>query len=335
MVPPPVFVSATRSKIIFGMIYQLALPTRQKWRKGMRSSGEKVLIGIDWGSTNLRVFRFDDTGKVIASRSSPEGVLRVQDRSFDEVLRENIGDWLEAGETRILLCGMIGSRQGWIEVKYVSCPVGITDLATAVMQVPFPGAEVLLIPGVAGIDLCGVPEVMRGEETEVIGMVQACKGAGLACLPGTHSKWVRFADGIIESFVTCMTGDLYAALRLNTILGRIMTHNEVANKDAFLRGVNRSAEAGGLLHHLFGVRTLTLMDQLREDSSASYLSGLLIGHEVRAAMPPNAHVHLVGDPQLCFLYAQAIQSCGGSFTLEEEYASARGLAAIGRQLLWI
>jgi 2-dehydro-3-deoxygalactonokinase len=293
------------------------------------------LIGIDWGSTNFRAFRFDDAGEVIERRFSPEGILRVRNRSFDEILREKVGDWLEAGETRILLCGMIGSRQGWIEAKYVSCPVGIADLAAAVIEVPFSGAEVLLIAGVAGIDSCGVPEVMRGEETEVMGMVQTCRGTGLACLPGTHSKWIRFTDGIIVSFITCMTGELYAALRHGTILARIMTLNEAGNNDAFLRGVARSMDAGGLLHHLFSVRTLTLMDQLKEDTSASYLSGLLIGHEVRAVMPAGAHIHLVGDSQLCSLYAQAIQSCGGSFTLEDEHAAARGLAAIGRRLLWI
>lgn len=113
-----------------------------------------------------------------------------------------------------------------------------------------------------------------------------------------------------------------------------MTRKEAGNKDAFLRGVGRSMDAGGLLHHLFGVRTLTLMDQLKEEASASYLSGLLIGHEVRAVMPAGAHVYLAGDSQLCSLYAQAIQTCGGSFTLEEGHAAARGLAAIGRRLSW-
>jgi 2-dehydro-3-deoxygalactonokinase len=293
------------------------------------------LIGVDWGSTNFRAFRFNGAGEAIERRFSPEGVLRVENRRFEEVLREKVGDWLAAGETRILLCGMIGSRQGWVEAKYVSCPVGIADLAASVIEVPFSGAEVLLIPGVEGIDSCGVPEVMRGEETEVIGMLQSHRGTGLACMPGTHSKWVQFADGIIGSFITCMTGEVFGALRHNTILARNMAPSEAGNDEAFLRGVARSVDADGLLHHLFGVRTLTLMDQLKEDESASYLSGLLIGHEVRAAMPAGAHIHLVGDSKLCSLYAQAIQTCGGSFTLENEDAAARGLAAMGRRLLWI
>lgn len=175
------------------------------------------MIGIDWGSTNFRAFRFNGAGEVIETRCAPEGVLRVQDRLFADILRDKIGDWLDAGETRILLSGMIGSRQGWAEAKYVACPAGIADLAASVVRVPFPGAEVLIIPGVAGIDSCGVPEVMRGEETEVVGMLQANRKAGLACLPGTHSKWISFSDGTIVSFVTCMTGDLYDALRQSTI----------------------------------------------------------------------------------------------------------------------
>lgn len=293
------------------------------------------MIGIDWGTTNFRAFRFSNLGEVVERRFSPQGVLRVENRSFDEILREKVGDWLEAGETHILLCGMIGSRQGWIETKYVPCPAGIAELATAVVEVPFRGAEVLLIPGMAGVDSCGVPEVMRGEETQVTGVLQTCEGNGLACLPGTHSKWVQFANGRIESFLTCMTGELYATLRHNTILGRNMAPKDAGDNDAFLRGVARSVDPGGLLHHLFSVRTLTLTDQLEKDASASYLSGLLIGHEVRAVMRPGAHVHLAGDLTLCSLYALAIQSCGGSFTLEDEDAAARGLVAIGKRLLWI
>jgi 2-dehydro-3-deoxygalactonokinase len=113
-----------------------------------------------------------------------------------------------------------------------------------------------------------------------------------------------------------------------------MTTDGAIDSSAFFDGVARSADSGGLLHHLFGVRTLALMGQLEAEASASYLSGLLIGHEVRAAMPPGGVVHLVGVAPLCGLYAKAIEACGGSTTLEVEDAAARGLAAIGRRLPW-
>jgi 2-dehydro-3-deoxygalactonokinase len=175
---------------------------------------------------------------------------------------------------------------------------------------------------------------MRGEETAAIGMLDVCAGTGLVCFPGTHSKWIQLSDRTIMSLTTWMTGEVYSAVRRCTILERMMTSNDAIDQAAFLDGVARSTDSGGLLHHLFGVRTLGLMGRLSEDASASYLSGLLIGHEVRAAMPLGGRVHLVGAAMLCTLYAQAIEACGGTAKVEDEDAAAFGLAAIGRRLQW-
>jgi 2-dehydro-3-deoxygalactonokinase len=296
------------------------------------------LIAVDWGTSNFRGFRLNQEGRVLGKCSSPRGILRVKGAHFEEALREEVGVWLAEGEERILLCGMIGSRQGWVEAKYLPCPAGIEDLANAVIQVPFAGAEVWLIPGVigsdGGSDAARVPEVMRGEETAAIGMLEACGGTGLACFPGTHSKWIHLRDHKIVSFATWMTGEIYSALRQCTILGRTMTADTTVDESAFHDGVARSADAGGLLHHLFGVRTLALMGQMKEAASSSYLSGLLIGHEVRAAMPRGGMVHLAGALELCSLYVRTIEACGGSATVEDVDAAARGLAAIGRRLRW-
>jgi 2-dehydro-3-deoxygalactonokinase len=292
------------------------------------------LIAVDWGTSNFRAFRVSAEGHVFARCSSPQGILRVTEGDFAEALRAEVGVWLAAGEKHILLCGMIGSRQGWVEAEYLPCPVGIEELADAVVPVPFDGAKVRLVPGVIGPDAAGVPELMRGEETAAMGMLDACADGGLVCFPGTHSKWIQLSDRKIVSFTTCMTGELYGALRKCTILERTMTSNAAVDKTAFHDGVKRSVDPGGLLHHLFGVRTLALMRQMKEDVSASYLSGLLIGHEVRATMPPGSHVHLVGAAHLCNLYAQVIEACGGRATAEDEDAAALGLAAIGRRLHW-
>ncbi len=282
------------------------------------------MIAVDWGTSNFRAFRVSAEGSVFARASSPQGILRVGEGNFEEALRAEVGVWLAAGEKHILLCGMIGSRQGWLEAEYLPCPVGIDELADAVVPVPFDGAKVRLVPGVIGPDAAGVPELMRGEETAAMGMLDACAGAGLVCFPGTK----------IVSFTTCMTGELYGALRKCTILERTMTSNAAVDKTAFDNGIARSADSGGLLHHLFGVRTLPLMGQLKEEKSASYLSGLLIGHEVHATMPKGSHVHLVGAAHLCGLYAQVIEACGGVATMEDEDAAALGLADIGRRLHW-
>lgn len=295
------------------------------------------MIGVDWGTSNFRAFRFAADGSIGGSivdrRSSPRGILEIESGGFDQALRNEIGDWLAAGEDHVLLCGMVGSRQGWIEANYLHCPVGVDELAAAVVAVPFDGAAVRLVPGVMARDAEGVPEVMRGEETQIAGLLTALPDDALVCLPGTHSKWARLHDKKIAAFTTSMTGEVYGALRKHTILGRGMTANPgTTDREVFLRGIERAHIAGGLLHHLFGVRTLTLMDELRPEASASYLSGLLIGHEVAATMPAGAHVHLAGDAALCSLYQTAIEAAGGSATIEEEDAAARGLLAIARRL---
>jgi 2-dehydro-3-deoxygalactonokinase len=294
------------------------------------------VIAVDWGTSNFRAFRINAEGAVVARCSSPQGILRVEG-NFEEALRAEVGAWLQQGEHHILLCGMVGSRQGWVETEYLRCPVGIEELAASVVRVPFVGAEVLLVPGVmgplAGKDAAKPPELMRGEETAAMGILDVA-ATGLVCFPGTHSKWIQLSDRKIVSFTTSMTGEVYSTLRKYTILERTMTGGEVTDEAAFRDGVSRSADSGGLLHHLFGVRTLVLMGQLRAEASASYLSGLLIGHEVRAAMPSGGCVMLVGAAELCGLYAQAIEACGGRATLAEEDAAAFGLAAMGRRLRW-
>ena len=293
------------------------------------------MIAIDWGTSNFRAFRLDDAGTSIDRRTFASGILRVAEGRFAETLRAHVGDWIGQGERRILLCGMVGSRQGWAEIAYLACPVTISDLARHVMHVPFADAEVLLVPGVKGTDADGLPEVMRGEETEAMGLRELHEGAALVCLPGTHSKWVRLKDRAIVSFSTCMTGDVFAALGKETILAHTINPDAPEDEAAFLQGVRRSRDAGGLLHHLFSVRTLTLTGALEQGASGSYLSGLLIGHEVRQMNPLKEHVHLVGAAPLCALYAETIRACGGSYTLEIEDAAARGLAAISRSLQWI
>ncbi len=292
------------------------------------------MIGIDWGTSSFRAFRLvGDT--VLERRQAPRGILSVTDGAFAAVVHELVGDWLGAGEDRILLSGMIGSRQGWQESRALPCPAGIDDLARALTVVPFEAARVLLVPGLTGRDGQGTPEVMRGEETQIAGVLAAIGAAGLVCLPGSHAKWVRIADGRIAGFSTHMTGEAFAALSGHTILGRMM-QGDVADDAAFDRGVARAADPGGLLHHLFGARTLVLAGELAETATRSYLSGLLIGHEIRAAIngPADQPVHLVGETDLCRRYARALAACGRIAIVESGDAASRGLARIGGLAPW-
>ena len=261
--------------------------------------------------------------------------MNVPDGRFGDTLRDEIGPWLALGEDKVLLSGMIGGRQGWRETAYLPCPAGPAELAGALADIGFDWAKVKLVPGLSGTDELGVAEVMRGEETQVMGVPALLREGGLACVPGSHSKWVRVEGGRITRFTTHMTGEAFAALRGHTILGRMMRDGP-AGGAPFDTGIARSAEPGGLLHHVFGVRALALADRLRETKSPAYLSGILIGHEVRAALAqsPGAIVQLIGAPDLTALYARAIAACGGYAERHDGEAAARGLALIAQHADW-
>jgi len=241
-----------------------------------------------------------------------------------------VGPWLAKGEGRVLLSGMIGSRGGWVETGYLPCPVSPQDLAGALVAVPFDGAVVRMVPGVSSADQNGVPEFIRGEEAQIFGTDVK---SGMICLPGIHSKWVQVEGGKIATFTTYLTGEAFAAVRAHTILARSITDGPVVEA-AFDAGVARSADAGGLLHHLFGIRSLGLVGRLAESSAGSYLSGLLVGHEVRQAVPAGAEVHVVGASDLAKLYARAIKACGGFSRVWGDETAALGINQIAECAAW-
>ena len=293
------------------------------------------MIGIDWGTTSFRAFRIGRDGTIRDRRAGPKGILNVPDGRFTDTLREEIGPWLAAGEDRVLLSGMIGSRQGWKEAPYLPCPAGPAELAGALIDIPFDWAQVKLVPGLSGQDESGVAEVMRGEETQALGVPVLLRDGGIACLPGTHSKWASIEDGRIVRFTTHMTGEAFSAFRGHTILARMMRDGP-SDGAPFDAGVARSADPGGLLHHVFGVRALVLAGRLTEPEAPAYLSGILIGHEVRAALATTQGgvVQIIGAPDLTALYAKAISACGGYAERHDGEAAARGMALIAEHAQW-
>src|SRR4051794_2727488 len=171
------------------------------------------MIGVDWGTSSFRAFRMAADGAVLDRRHAPRGILHVPNGAFSDALVEQVGDWLADGETRVLLSGMIGSRQGWREAPYLTCPVGLADLAGSLTPVVAGSAQGFIVPGLIGEDDDGVTEIMRGEEPQILGVLASIGQAGIACLPGSHSKWAQIEDGRIPGFITAMTGETFAALR--------------------------------------------------------------------------------------------------------------------------
>jgi 2-dehydro-3-deoxygalactonokinase len=283
------------------------------------------MLAIDWGTSSLRCYRLDAAGKIIDSRSSAKGILAVEGGKFSQALESEAGDWIEAGEAPIVMSGMIGSRQGWAEAPYAECPAGFAEIAGALKEVRWGAHRAWIAPGLTCRDESGVRDVMRGEEVQILGVIeQLDAGEQWICLPGTHSKWALVRDGRIERFRTYMTGEVFAVLKTHSILGRMM-NAEQADEAAFLDGVARAGAPGGLLHHLFGVRARGLFGEISEKSSASYLSGILIGHELRSAARSGSRFHLLCAPQLAALYQTAARAIGAEAVALDPNAAVRGL----------
>ncbi len=290
------------------------------------------LVGVDWGTSSLRAYLLGPDGAVLDRRACQRGILTVEDGDFASVLADEIGGWLSSGGITVLLSGMIGSRQGWIEAPYVDAPAGIGDLAGSLIPVVYDAIDVRVVPGMR-TTVESVPDVMRGEEVQVFGAL-AWLGAdeGRFVLPGTHSKWVAAQAGRVESFATYMTGDIYAALREHTILAPLMRDGE-GGRDAFDHGVREGARAGtpgALLHRLFGVRTAGLFGRFSPAELPDYLSGLLIGAEIADQQKDARPVHIVASGALAERYSLAAASLGMAAGVVPADSIAGGYAAIAR-----
>ncbi|MBI3526423.1 MAG: 2-dehydro-3-deoxygalactonokinase [Betaproteobacteria bacterium] len=290
------------------------------------------MLAIDWGTTSFRAYRLDPAGRIVNTRSAPAGILSVEGGNFAAALEQQAGDWIADGETQVVMSGMIGSRQGWIEVPYAACPAGLDEIAAGMRKVAWDRGEAWIAPGLTCRDDAGVPDVIRGEETQILGILaQFGAGRHTICLPGTHSKWVEVENGKIVHFSTHMTGEAFAVFKAHSILGRMMKDG-VTDRNAFTDGVRRSADDGGMLHHLFGVRSRGLLGELQETASASYLSGLLIGHEIHAAGISGQPVHLLCTPQLADVYRQALDVLGLESSTLDSNAVTTGLFRLASHL---
>lgn len=268
-----------------------------------------VLIGVDWGTSNLRVLRIGEGGTVLDSRSDPRGAGGLAPAAFPAVLAEVAEGWLDDAPP-ILACGMAGARGRWREVAYLPTPATLVDLADALAS-PLDRPDLKIVPGLKAMAGGRMIDVMRGEETQVMGL-DLEPGSHRIVAPGTHSKWIAARPGQVIGYRTFMTGELYAAIRKGTILGAGMGEPGV-DEGAFADGVDRALWDPALTAALFSVRVETLADRLHPDAAADYLSGLLIGAEIAAhSHDPHGPVTLVGADALNARYATALQIAGFS-----------------------
>ena len=261
-------------------------------------------IAADWGTTRLRVWAMGANGRVLARAGSDRGMGQLDRTGYGPALLDLVGPWLadRPDPVAVLVCGMAGARSGWAEAAYRAVPCAPLDPARATRpDGADPRLSVLILPG---LSQSAPPDVMRGEETQLAGLIAARPGwNGVACLPGTHSKWARIEGGRVTAFRTFMTGELYALLA-----GHSMLRLSVMDAEPDLAAFDAAAASGAGLADLFSVRAAGLLGDEPAAAAAGRLSGLLVGAEIAAAeaFRAGAPLALVGAPALTSLYARAL-----------------------------
>jgi 2-dehydro-3-deoxygalactonokinase len=305
----------------------------------MTVPGIPAFTGVDWGTTALRLWTFARDGRVLAERRGTEGMGSLTPDGFAPVLEAHLAALAIPPDAPVLMCGMVGAKQGWLPAPYLDVPSTVDGLAAAAVRVPS-SRDIRILPGLANRS-DGAADVMRGEETKLAGLAATSPSDCLVCLTGTHTKWVRLSGGRVAAFRTTMAGELFALLRSHSILRLTLGDSSpavAADDPVFLDGARRGLAApGAYTTDLFGIRAANLLGGLDAAGAAARLSGLLIGAAVAhglalsdsAALP----VVLVADDRLGPLYAAALELLGRSVEhADADAAVQQGLSAAARHL---
>jgi 2-dehydro-3-deoxygalactonokinase len=222
----------------------------------------------DWGTTNLRVRIVRDDAVVTETRSGQGASSLNSPREFREALAAAMHAM--GAPKPVVISGMAGSSIGWKELPYARLPFRLDGSDAVVHEIE---PDTFLISGVRSED-----DVMRGEETELLGL-EVDREDAVVILPGTHSKHCVLKNGAMVAFRTFMSGELHALLSAHGILRQSMAPGW--DEAAFLEGIDESTH-GSLTSSLFKVRTRALLHGKCPEPNSSFLSGLLIGSELSA-----------------------------------------------------
>ncbi|MBZ9677963.1 2-dehydro-3-deoxygalactonokinase [Mesorhizobium sp. ES1-1] len=297
------------------------------------------VAAVDWGTTRMRVWLIDRDGKVLAERRGDDGLITAQQKGFSALLEAHLAA-LAAPETLpVIICGMAGSRQGWLEAPYVTVPAPLRAILAGAAPVPGQSRDIRIVPGLAQ-RLADAPDVIRGEETQLAGAGLPAGGRQLVCMPGTHSKWVQVEDAAVTGFGTWPTGELFSVLAAHSILRHSLGENPTpvsADNPFFRRWCETAlAEGGDVTSRLFSIRAAGLLQDLKADDAAACLSGLLIGGEIASARRRHgegtASVVLIASGALATLYRTALGLAGlGVRAVDADEAVRAGLIEAARE----
>jgi 2-dehydro-3-deoxygalactonokinase len=300
-----------------------------------------TFVAIDWGSSRFRAYRVERGGVTdrIVSGRGVQSTLATEPDALAATLVSELTPWrgwIEGDHVPVLMAGMIGSNRGLRDAGYQRLPIRLDALARANVQVEVAtplATKVSIRPGLA-IAEAETYDVMRGEEVQLLGAF-LIQPANLYVFPGTHSKWVPIEDASgdarVPTFSTMMTGELYAWLVEGSLVCRGLPATTPWDDDAFLRGMERSAQGGDIIEEMFRTRARWLLGDIEPKVTPSYLSGLLIGHEVVAMTrryPPGGALVIVGAERLCALYERAARQLAIAATVIVDEAAM--VAGFGR-----
>ena len=288
-----------------------------------------AIIAVDWGTSSFRLWLMSNDGAVLAEHRSHEGMSEVAERGFEQVLESHLDALSIPDHLPVVICGMAGSRQGWVETGYIDTPADVTTISHHAVVVPGVARRIIIIPGLA-VRSSNEPDVMRGEETQLLGAHLELPGGQRYCMPGTHSKWVSMNGAMVTGFETFMTGELFATISVRTILVHSTNGDGPvdAQDPAFLTGVRDGwSRPEKTTHHLFSIRAGQLLHGRGADENRARLSGLLIGAELAGAgVRGDEQIGLVASGALQRLYHAALSECGAQVRdIDADVAVRRGL----------
>jgi 2-dehydro-3-deoxygalactonokinase len=295
---------------------------------------------VDWGTSSFRLWIISESGAVLAERRSGEGMTTAAQTGFSTILESHLAAVSAPAHLPVVICGMAGARQGWVEAGYLDTPAPLDGIVKAAVTVPDANRDIRILPGLAQRDQ-NKPDVIRGEETQLLGAMSQLGGAShLVCMPGTHSKWVRVTGGIVDGFSTFMTGELFDVISKHSILSHAVADGGAFDaKDAgFLSAVTNAAKNPAMATNLlFTVRSGQLLHALTAPAAKARLSGTMIGLEIAGALStakPGAKVCLVASGPLAGLYQSALSALDLTpVTIDADDAVRHGLAAAA-QAIW-
>ncbi len=274
-------------------------------------------VAIDWGTSTFRLWLLDNDGKKMLVRRSDEGLHQASTRGFANIVEQHLGTFGIEDDLPVVVCGMAGSRHGWQEARYIDTPIDFDQIIDNAVTVPHRSRDIRILPGIAQRNLLD-PDVIRGEETQLLGLADQLPEDGLVCMPGTHSKWVKFKQGRLEHFSTFMTGELFGLMVNHSILklGEGESGEFSPDTHAFLRAFGESVDKPQeITNRLFKARSSYLLGYSSLGSSTAGLSGSVIGLEFAGALSRYGSIEevtLVATGQLGELYQSALKSRGVS-----------------------